>query len=123
MARDFALNASRTLKARSAPPRLPHPEGLSGLGAAFRAGELRGRTLSALESSPERRPADGRRALHDHESGTLQMLDLPLRDDLGDDRVGGTDSLAAGIAQRERERSGDIVGIGGHELVVGHSRA
>ena len=46
------------------------------------------------------------------------MLDLPLRDDLGQDRVGGTDSLAAGIAQRERERSGDIVGIGGMPCVV-----
>ena len=66
--------------------------------------------LVSPEASPERRTASDRRTLHHHGAGALQMLDLPLGDDLGQDRVGGTDPLAAGIAQRERERSGDTVG-------------
>jgi hypothetical protein len=40
------------------------------------------------------------------------MLDQPLGDDLGHDLVGVVDALATGIPQRERERSGEVVGAG-----------
>ena len=45
--------------------------------------------LVSPEASPERRTASDRRTLHDHEAGAPQMLNQPLGDDLGHDRVGG----------------------------------
>jgi hypothetical protein len=63
--------------------------------------------------------ADSWRALHDDKSGALQMLNQPLRHDLGHDLICVVDALATGIPQRERERSGKVGRVGGRELVVG----
>ena len=39
------------------------------------------------------------------------------RDNLGHDLVGVVDALAPAVAQRERERSGEVLEIGGRQLV------
>jgi hypothetical protein len=50
------------------------------------------------------------------------MLDQPLRHDLRHDLIGVVRPLATGVPQREGQRSGEVVGIGGCELIVGHAR-
>jgi hypothetical protein len=76
---------------------------------------------SSLESSPKRRAATNWRTLHDHETGSLKVLDQPLRDDLRHDLIGVMRPLATGKPQRERERRSEVIGRGGLELVgVGH---
>ena len=83
-------------------------------------GEKRPAVIAEAHVKPKRCPADGWRALHHHEAGSLKMLDEPPCNDLRHDLIGVVDALAAGISQRERKRSGEVAGIGGRQLVVGH---
>jgi hypothetical protein len=74
---------------------------------------------SPLEAAPERRAAPDRRTLHDDEAGALQMFDQALRHDLGHDLVGVVGALATVIAQRERERVGEVARVRWSEPVGG----
>ncbi len=68
--------------------------------ASKRKGRPESRSL-ALESPPERRPADLRWPLHNDKAGALQMLHEPLGGDLRNDLVGVVDAPTALVAQGE----------------------
>jgi hypothetical protein len=75
----------------------------------------------ALETSPDRRVTAKRRFLHDDKSGALKMAHDALRGYFGHVFVGVVLSLAPLEFQSEGNRVGEVVGIGGGELVgVGH---
>ncbi len=59
----------------------------------------------------------GRRPLHNHETGALQMLDKPFRNDPRHQLAGVALPLAAVEAQRERQGVGEIIGGGGREAI------
>ncbi len=65
-----------------------------------------------------RRAAANRRPLHDHEAGSLEVLDEPPGDDQRHEFVGVVDALAALKAQREGESVGNVLGGGGREGVA-----
>ncbi len=77
------------------------------------------------QASTRHRRRPGGRALHQHESRPLQVLDQALRGDPGHHVVGVVDAPAAVIAQRAGEGVGDLVRGGGAEplRVVGGMRA
>jgi hypothetical protein len=76
----------------------------------------------ALVTAAKRGAPDARRLLHHDEYRSLKVLHKPLGDDLRHELVGVVDSLAALIAQGERESVGDVIGGGGREAFgrVGH---
>jgi Rap1a immunity proteins len=74
---------------------------------------------SALVASPERRPADFRRPLHDDEAGALNVLYEAPRDNLRHDLICIVDALAALKAKCEGERRGEVGRVGGGKLVGG----
>lgn len=61
-------------------------------------------------------------ALHHDEAGALQVPDQPLRHDLGHELSRIVLPASTIESQREREGGGDVAGIGGCELIVGHAR-
>ena len=83
----------------------------------------KGGKRSSPNPRPKRRRSCARRELHDDELGPLQVLDQPLRHDLGHDLVGVVNPLATLVAQCEGERRSEVGRVGGRELVgVGHQR-
>ncbi len=94
---------------------------------AAHIGPRRGREESSapssfpLESPSQRRPAYGRRSLHNDEAGALQVLHKPLGDDLRHDLVCVVDALAALESQRKGQRRREVGRVGGRERFgVGH---
>jgi hypothetical protein len=60
---------------------------------------------SALKPPGDCASANGRRPLHDHESGELEMLDEALGDDLRHELIGAVDALPSVASQWPRRFS------------------
>jgi hypothetical protein len=69
----------------------------------------------SLVPPPKRRAAAHRRALHNDEAGSFEVLHKSLRDDLGHDLVRVVDALAALISQCEGEGGGKVGRVGRRE--------
>ena len=64
-----------------------------------------------------------RRALHDDESGAVQVFHKAFRGYRGHILVSLMDPLAAVVAQSKGQRLGEVARVGGRELVsIGHAR-
>ena len=74
--------------------------------------------LSSLKPPPKRRMPAERRALHHDVAGALEVPDEPLCDDVGHECVRVVLALPALEFQREGQRRGKFVGVGGRELFV-----
>ena len=99
--------------------RLPYFAKPSSKGSCLRNAAVGANFMNFETPSPTPHPPDIGGALHDYETGPLQMLNKPLGDDLGHDLVGVVDPIPAVVAERKRQRRGEVARACGRQLVGG----